>query len=673
MSIRKEQESEEFERDLYDKVDAFFENLHGVSELEYREGQHSLALSVVDDTIKNHNILLIESGVGSGKSWGYLIPLIYASQNKEKFKGFIISTSSIALQEQLEKDIAFLSEMLGIHIDVTVAKGRNNYICKRKLEELISERGNSPKLQSILKKVSEGKIDKKYFDDVQPDIWRKISVGKVSCNACLFKTDCNYRLKRKEWKKHRGVICNHDLLVEDLKRDSERHILPPKDVLVIDEAHTLEEKIRNSYEKELTKPYLESLVYGLYNKLGKNLEDDIPVIECINGLFRAISTRAKYEYRKNAQKDVAILDEEESGFTCNKNINEQLSKTLTELQRLIYQAKRSSETAKDFLENISKLEEVERVLKDLAKSPSEQKNIFIAAFIPNTRDHIKLQYIPKNIPELSAKLFKDPSYGKVFTSATMTTSENNYSYFMRNLGLDNIVGIPITKEFSQASPYDYDKNAILYFSSDTVTPKTPARDLYIESLSSRIEELMDITNGRTLVLFTSKKDMQEVYDYISQEDKSYNILIQEEGKNTEALKTTFKEDETSCLFATGAFWEGIDIKGPSLEQVIIAKLPFPTVNPIIQEKASHYTDSFSETYLKEMLIKLKQGTGRAIRSDEDKAVISIIDPRAREYIKPILGTLPYTNVTNNIEDVKSFAKSNLTKEKVLEKTSQQES
>ena len=123
-------------QELYEQIDGFFENLHGSKNLEYRPGQHTMALDVLD-AIREKEILLIEAGVGSGKSWGYIVPLLYANQNKEKFKGFIISTSTIALQEQLISEIDRVSEMLGINIEVEVAKGKTNYICEAKLDDFL--------------------------------------------------------------------------------------------------------------------------------------------------------------------------------------------------------------------------------------------------------------------------------------------------------------------------------------------------------------------------------------------------------------------------------------------------------------------------------------------------------------------------------------------------------
>ena len=227
--------------------------------------------------------------------------------------------------------------------------------------------------------------------------------------------------------------------------------------------------------------------------------------------------------------------------------------------------------------------------------------------------------------------------------------------FANNLGLDRINGIPIIKEFPGKSPFDYDNNALLYLSDDCLSPKSLDRDLYLDTLASKIDELINITEGRSLVLFTSKEDMRRVYQKVTMNNYDFNIMLQTDDVSADTLKERFKEDKQSVLFATGSFFEGIDVKGEALENVIITKLPFPVVNPIIEEKASHFRDGFREVYLPEMIIKLKQGVGRLIRSSTDKGIVSILDPRYKEYEDVILESLPFNNVTTDIEEVKDFA------------------
>ena len=663
-----EKENKILSREQEEQIDSFFANLEESKTLEYREGQHTMALDIAD-AIKDRSILLIESGVGSGKSWAYLVPLIYASSGSDKFKGFIISTSSIALQEQLKKEIETLSEMLGVpKIKVTIAKGRSNYLCKRRSEFFERNAGQTEKVKSIRSRIKEGKVERTDFDDISQVDWKKMNVDKVRCTSCIYESECTYRVQRKRWPESKAIICNHNLLVESLKRDSESPLLGEPSILIVDEAHTLEEKIRDSYKRSLNKQELESLIYGLYRHLNKNVKNDIPAIGTINSLFRKISTSAKREYNRHAAENIDVFDSESSSFKCTPTIKESIETLIKQLEELEEEAvfNRRYNRNKDFLEQINLLQETKLAFKDMVSSIEKQKNVYWAAFLPGTREHIEIQYVPKNIPEIARNLLKNPNYGKVFTSATLT-AEGNYEYFAKGLGIDNKIGNRITTEDPQRSPFNYDENAMLYCPLDLVTPKSHDHDSYLSSISTRINELLDVTEGRTLVLFTSKSDMHEVYNRIKGENKPYNIYIQEDGKDVEALKQSFKEDTTSCLFATGSFWEGIDIKGESLESVIIPKLPFHVVDPIMDAKAEYYAGGSNAVYLQDMLIKLKQGAGRLIRSETDKGIVSILDSRIKDYGTVVLENLPFTNVTADLDDVKAFAASVLKTEKSIQK------
>ena len=653
-------EKDRFNPKLYEEVDSFFENLYDNETLEYRSVQHTMALDIVD-AIKNKEILLMEAEVGSGKSWGYLVPLLYSSKDKENFKGFLISTSSIALQEQLKIEIENISKMLGIDIPITIAKGRNNFICKKRLEDYIRHHDDDEKLKELEKKVSIGCIDKEEYQDIPSYVWKKININYVNCNSCLYKKTCEYILKCEKWPESKFVICNHDLLAESLKRDYNDLILQDPSILVIDEAHNLEEKIRNSYKNSISKSKLEALILKIEFLISADDSldgyENNPILESLNKVFRMISTIAKYKYRKNAKENIDVFDEETCGFDISYSLKEEISNLISRLDSLIVEASNYKYLDKRFIGSINILKYYVNVFKDLISDNSE--NIYWVSFLPNTRDHITLDYVRKAIYKEASRLLSNSKYGKVFTSATMTTVDGDYNYFVNNLGLNRINGVPIIKEYPGESPFDYDNNALLYLSDDCISPKSPDRELYLETLATKVDELINITEGRSLVLFTSKEDMKRVYNKVTMNNHDFNIMLQTDDISADTLKARFKEDEHSVLFATGSFFEGIDVKGEALENVIITKLPFPVVNPIIEEKASHFSNGFNEVYLPEMIIKLKQGVGRLIRSSTDKGIVSILDPRYKDYDGVILDSLPFGNVTTNIEEVKSFATNKL--------------
>lgn len=658
MSIWKEKSK--FDYKLYEEIDAFFENLNRNETLEYRESQHTMALDVMD-SIKNREILLVEAGVGSGKSWGYLVPLLYASKNEKDFKGFLISTSSIALQEQLKEEIDKLSRILGIEIPITIAKGRNNFICKKRLEDYIKYHGRDKKINQLEESFNNGHIDKDEYQDIPSSTWEKINISYVNCASCVYKESCEYILKREKWPNSKYVICNHDLLVESLKRDNNDLILQEPSILIIDEAHNLEDKIRNSYKNSIAKNKLEALIlktsFMISDDQYLEVYENNPIIDSLNKVFRMISTKAKYKYRKNAKDNVEVFDEETSGFDMSDSLKEEIINLNRGLDKLINEASRYKYLDRRLIDDVNMLKNYTEVFKDLISDNSN--NIYWVSFLANTKDHITLEYVKKDIAHEATRLLGSKNYGKVFTSATMTVSNGNYNYFYNNLGLNNINYIPIVREYPQKSPYNYDKNALLYLTDDVISPKSKDHELYLETLASKVEELIDITEGRSLVLFTSKRDMRSVYEKVTAKNHGFDIMLQTNNISADTLKEKFKADETSVLFATGAFFEGIDIKGESLENVIIAKLPFPVVNPIMEDKASHFSNGFKEVYFPEMIIKLKQGAGRLIRCSTDKGIVSILDSRYKEYENYILESLPFTNVTKSIDDVREFANKEL--------------
>lgn len=305
--------------------------------------------------------------------------------------------------------------------------------------------------------------------------------------------------------------------------------------------------------------------------------------------------------------------------------------------------------------------ELDGMLEDIEMlnilSRGEDSNYVLWIEHKNNKDYIS--YAPKNISDICNSLFfreflkKKPTF--IFTSATLSTGNNDYNYFTNNIGADSVDNLVIEESFD--SPYDYDNNTILYTCDDITNPNRN-KDKYLDELVEKIKELIKLTNGKTLVLFTSKSDMNYVYNKIGSCLDGINIYIQNDGSSQDTIKEKFKNDIDSVLFSTGIFWEGIDIKGVSLSNLIIARLPFPVVDPVIEYKKETYgEDGFDKVYLPEMLIKLKQGVGRLIRSEDDKGIVCILDSRInKKYKEVVQESIPIKNFTTDIEEVKKLVK-----------------
>lgn len=652
---------------IYDEVDQFFENIHGSKELEYREGQHTMALDIVD-TIRDKQILLIEAQVGIGKSYAYLIPLLTAVKNDEKFHGFIVATSTIALQEQLLKDINKVAEMLEMdHIDVSLAKGKNNYLCISRLHQLLKNPAYKDYIEIFEKIQNENLVDRKDLEQIPEDVWNKINVKNCKVYSCPYYGKCKFVVKKENYSASKKIIItNQDLLAQHLKAGEDSKIFSNTDMIVIDEAHNFEEKLRTAYVETVDKRKIEGTIYQFYQSVCPDMEALSPSEEIFNSLndfFIKIRSSAKRFISKLEAGTPVYSNYERVQFVCSKNLLSSINTLEKAIKKAIKEV--SYYNSKDEVDSMNRkslntLKSFLEILNDL-KEEHHSKNIYWIDFLDREGKYIQLMYAPRNMKDISSGILERSKSGFVLTSATLSANDN-YNYFSESIGLNQVNGKSVLKEFPITSPYDYKENTILYCPTDIEKP-TGNRSLYLDQLTERIKELMDITKGRSLILFTSKKDMQYVYDKVLTYFPDYPIFCQQDGANIQKLKQKFEQNIHSCLFATGTFYEGIDIKGESLSSVIITRLPFPVVDPVVEEKANEYRDGFEKVYLPEMLLKLKQGTGRLIRSSEDKGIVSILDSRFLDYDEKyeylLTKSLPFENITSDLEEVKHFASSKL--------------
>lgn len=264
--------------------------------------------------------------------------------------------------------------------------------------------------------------------------------------------------------------------------------------------------------------------------------------------------------------------------------------------------------------------------------------------------------------DISKLLFKNGTC-TVLTSGTISsnsvgTPAERCRYFLETIDFPTDKGIVSEPK---KSPFDYDKNTMLYISPEMPFPghSKLERKQYAETAITEIVRLLAVTNGKTLILFTSKFDMSYVYGRLTNMGLPYNLMIQSDSSSQRHRLEEFRRDINSVIFGSGTFWEGINIEGESLSQVIIYKLPFPIPDPINEYKMSLSKDPIMEVAVPEMIIKLKQGAGRLIRSVTDKGIVSILDPRVNSESKALyremtLSALPEKHRIESIDDLIEF-------------------
>jgi ATP-dependent DNA helicase DinG len=617
--------------ELIAKVGTVFDRMITMG-LEDREEQLNIAFKIADAICKDKTIL-VEAGVGTGKTFAYLIPSVI--KNSGVAKPIIVSTNSLVLQDQLfYKDIPKLEQIMGIQLEYLTAKGRENYVCQELFNansQLVKSKAN-PVERSDLKALSETQ-------------WKKICVPEVCSNHCTFKDICTFFAQRKKFKTVRDIIiCNHNLFFADLKKriNNETPLLPETGILIFDEAHTLELIAQKSFgrsvtEREVVTALVDSQFY---------VNNDAAVINTAINEFNQFWRHIKKCTDTNVETGRFGLELTDPFF----KLCQSLKTHLNDVQIGLLQYTR----ANDIYEknrNISRISDcVENALAVLDNIINYESYINWIETSGSQRKRIELWSTPRNIRDILGRNLFSQAMPIILTSATLSSGDS-FDYITANLGV---------ADFNQAlvkSPFDYEKNS-LYYIPGNMPEFEYGNNSYLESVTDQIKALLKITKGRSLILFTSHESLDFVYQAL-REETPFAIYHQEQASK-QALLELFAKEEHSVLMATGSFWEGIDIPGKSLICVIIVKLPFAPDDPLIKDKIERVKrrggDAFQEIQIPDMILKLKQGAGRLIRSKTDFGVVAILDNRAvsRSYSKAIFAALPPAKITNDLSEVSAF-------------------
>lgn len=577
---------------------------------------------------------IVEAGTGVGKSLGYLVPLCEHIKKSPDTKA-VVATNTINLQEQLiKKDIPTIMLQYP-EICFEKAKGRNNYVCLRRLEE--SDNGNlffSDQEESELEKIKEwvqrsetgDKADMGF--QVGYDVWKTIQSDVTYCysQACPYQKKCYYEKAKKRLKKANIIVANHAMVLMDLQMPN----LPEYHYLIIDEAHNFEKNALHAMTVEISLKRLNYVIKRINStycqsalRKAKKLSETLECIQAIEGAgpkflnalpSGRITVKTEFDYGNSfishLIKAIKILESAKTNE--NSVIQTELRLTIDEVKKLALEVR-----------------------------------AFLYQELP---DHVywaepgKACYAPIHTGYL--RDFWD-SKTSILTSATISVA-NSFKPFIYGLSLN----IQKTYSLKLNSPFDYMKNALVYTPANAVSPKGEG---YINFLIDTIPPIVKKAGGKTFVLFTSFAALNAVYDGVQNQLSEYNLLKQGQG-NKEYLLQEFKA-KNSVLFGTDTFWEGVDT---DINCVIITKLPFavPT-DPIEEARYELLKKAGKNPFMLKSIpgcaLKLKQGTGRLIRNATKRGVIVICDPRIfAHWGKPIVKTLPNMRWTSNIDLLDSY-------------------
>jgi len=618
-----------------------------LKDFEFRSSQMKMAF-LIQEAIQRGIPAIVEAGTGTGKTFGYLVPLILGA------KKAVISTGTKNLQDQIFfKDLPLLRKACRLHIDAVLMKGRKNYLCLHKYRQFFSQpslietklEGRRERLEAWLKKTEfadRAEIPWLSDDDA---LWDAISSSSEQCLGanCLFLEDCFLSRLRSSAARSKIIIVNHHLFFADLKVKTGGfgEIIPRFQVVVFDEAHDVEDVATSYFGESLSTQQLTELVAdferemkilpgGRELKTKKNLQAIKNEAELLGSLFTGREEKGRLDQETHS------LIEEGPGRKIGRNLRAILDRAGEELdlENPVFQSL------------LTRSQEMGRVLEKILKTRGRNW----LPWYEKRKRNLWLHASPLDISERMREILYDKVQTVILTSATLSTN-GNFDYIRSRLGLlEQVVDGIFPSHFS------FQNQTLLYIPKDLPLPNDPD---FGSRVAERILEILTRTEGRALILFTSHHNLNLVHGMI--EGKvPFNVYRQGEAPRSVLLEA-FKEDIHSVLLATRSFWQGVDVPGEALSCLIVDKLPFespgePLVAARIEAIQERGENPFTEYQVPTAIISLKQGLGRLVRKNTDRGVLCVLDVRIliRHYGQLFLNSLPRISMSHDLEDISRF-------------------
>ncbi len=676
---------------------------HRLQNYETRPEQMSLA-EEVDEAIRDGHHLVAEAGTGVGKSFAYLVPAILhtaADQNRpEEEAGFdpfsdndpaarrvVISTHTIALQEQLyNKDIPFLSGILPFEFSSVLMKGRGNYLCLRRLraaasrtKSLFSTDEESDHLDRVIewsRRTTDGSLS-----DLNPqppaNVWTEVSCEEGNCmgRACKSYRDCFYQAARRRVERASIIIVNHALLFSDLAiRAQGGSIIPNYSTLIFDEAHTMEQTAGDHLGLSITQGQIHFLLNRLWNpRKRKGLLADMSDKPSEDAAQPPASARELKEVFSAARRMVEdcqdrcdeLFDSLTGWLAARPGSNgrvmepEIVGRGMEEgLVRLASALHSVTAVLTDPERKIELGAARQRVLSIKGNltvwiTQSDPEMVYWLEKTASRRtESVKMFAAPINVGGILREMLFSKVRTVVMTSATLSAESSAalrrgedatpFDYFLSRIGLSG------ARTLLLGSPFNYRENVTLIVPGNLSLPREKGISSDAEFYNAVFRYICE-TEGGAFVLFTSYSLMKRTADALTPKlvHLGYPLLTQGAGVSRSKMVEMFQKSRNSVLFGTDSFWQGVDVPGEALRNVIITQLPFavPT-QPLTEARSEAITlaggNSFREYSIPEAVIRLKQGFGRLIRKADDRGIVVIMDSRilTKSYGKIFLRALP---------------------------------
>ena len=627
---------------------------------ESRPGQAKMAERVAE-IIEDRKHLVVEAGTGTGKSLAYLVPAAFAAE--ELGKKAIISTYTIHLQEQLfGKDVPIVQSLVPFEFSAALLKGRHNYLCPHRLKKAQQHQGDlfatgqAEQLRGLVEwagKTTDGTLSDIQFQ-VDATVWAQVCSEAFACTPrhCGGPTGCFYQKARNKILDAKVVILNHALLfgllagAEESEEEPSEGYLFPNDFLVLDEAHEVEDVAAKALGLEVRlgslRFLLQRLIHprtkkGVLTRIGDGnaVKSTLGVLGILEASFEEIleSAGLKGPGQKRVRQALGVKSE----------LGPRLMDVRAQLLKLAEDAG-DGEERNELKDHARRLEGSAFGLGEFLKMSREGHAYWVERRVAEDgraqRGEMSLHASPVEVAERLEELVFRPDCTTIMTSATLDVGRG-LEFFAKRVGAGEAETLLVE------SPFDYESQMRVYLPKGMPEPSEGAR--FQEALEGWIQRFVGMTKGKAFVLFTSRAMLRKTADGMAAwfEEQGIRLLVQDKGNSRTRLLKEFKEDRDSVLFGTDSFWQGVDVPGEALSNVILTRLPFSVPDePLFEARCERIKEKggepFRELQLPEAILKFRQGVGRLIRSREDRGQIAVLDGRilSRTYGKSFLKILP---------------------------------
>ena len=632
---------------------------------EDRSGQCDMAAGVAA-ALGNKRNLVVEAGTGTGKTLAYLVPLLLTG------KRAVVSTGTKNLQEQLmHKDVPLVREVLGGQPQVALMKGRNNFLCVQKL----AEQERNPQLDGVsaltefslirewARKTRTG--DRSELRELPADskLWPQLDARREACSGkdCERFEECFITRMHQRAREADLIVVNHHLFFADLAlgRDDFGAIIPPHQAVVFDEAHEIEGVVGSFFGVSLSNAQIGDLLRDTQavakrDKFGSK-ELDTRITQLRSMASRFFKLFDEFESRQ-------ILDDRAGFRRHHAEPYAQLINALSGLASRLSLVKNKSDEAEGLAKRCAVLSLTLRALLedsgvDLSEANGhpaltllieDQRENFVY-WVERRAKAVLLHATPIHVASILEETLYRRETVSVMTSATLAV-DGSFEYVRGRLG------VSASDELIVPGHFNYREQALLYIPQRMPAPNS---EEYGRQAADQIRELLQLSQGRAFVLFTSYQQMRRMHRLVAN-TVDYPCVMQGEGPNA-AILDAFRKTRNCVLFATMSFWQGVDVPGEQLSCVIIDKLPFavpndPVVSARIDQIKQYGGNPFYEYQIPVAALALKQGFGRLIRTSSDRGVLALLDNRivTKGYGETFLNSLPDYARTRSLDDVARF-------------------